>query len=63
VLSYRPLLLDDPQRDGTVIRLRVVAFEYLPQTSANLLLVSLAARHPGARVVLDPASKPGSPRK
>jgi hypothetical protein len=49
--TYRPLLLSDPQRNGTTVQLRVVTFEYLPATPANLRLLSLTARHPGARVV------------
>jgi hypothetical protein len=54
--TYRPVLLSDPQRDGTVVTLRVVTLEYLPATQANLQSLSLTARHPGARVVTDPAS-------
>lgn len=49
--TYRPILLSDPQRDGTVVQLRVVAFEYLPETAANLRNLSLTGRHPTARVV------------
>jgi hypothetical protein len=51
--SYRPLLLADPQRNGQVVMLRVLTFEYLPATPANRRLLSLTARHPGARVVTD----------
>jgi hypothetical protein len=54
--TYRPILLSDPQRDGTIVQLRVVALEYLPRTPANLRLLSLTARHPGARVVVDSGS-------
>jgi hypothetical protein len=62
--TYRPVLLSDPQRNGTVVTLRVVTFEYLPATSANLQSLSLAARHPGAQVVTDPASaKSAAPAK
>jgi hypothetical protein len=56
--TYRPVLLSDPQRDGTIVQLQVVAFEYLPTTRANLRLLSLPARHPGARVVELQSSKP-----
>ena len=56
--SYRPVLLSDPQRDGTVVDLRVVTLEYLPATPANLQSLSLTARHPGAAVV---HSGPGKP--
>jgi hypothetical protein len=48
--DYRPRYLDDPQRDGTTVRLRVVAYQYLPMTPANRALVSVTAQHPGARV-------------
>jgi len=54
--TYRPVLLSDPQRDGSVVTLRVVTLEYLPATAANLQSLSLTARHPGARVVTDPTS-------
>jgi hypothetical protein len=49
--SYRPRYLDDPQGDGTVVRLRVAAYEYLPMTSANQRLLSMTAQHPDARIV------------
>ena len=48
--DYRPRYLDDPQRDGSVVRLRVVAYEYLPMTSSNRELLSVTAQHPSARV-------------
>jgi hypothetical protein len=48
--NYRPRYLDDPQRDGTVVRLRVVAYEYLPMTGANRALLSITAQHPTARI-------------
>jgi hypothetical protein len=56
--TYRPVLLSDPQSNGTVVQLRVVTFEYLPATPANMQLLSLTARHPGARVVVQGSSKP-----
>lgn len=49
--DYRARYLDDPQRDGSVVRLRVVAYEYLPLTAANRALLSVTAEHPGARIV------------
>jgi len=55
--TYRPVLLSDPQRDGSIVQLHVVTFEYLPTTAANLSSLSLTARHPTAHVVTDPASK------
>jgi hypothetical protein len=59
--NYRPRYLDDPQRDGTIVRLRVVAYEYLPMTKANRSLLSVAAQHPTARRV--DATPPGEPGK
>jgi hypothetical protein len=61
--TYRPILLSDPQRNGGVVQLKVVAFEYLPVTSANLRLLSLTARHPGARIVSDRSSVTSSASK
>jgi hypothetical protein len=58
--TYRPIMLSDPQRNGTIVQLQVVKLEYLPRTPANLRLLSLTARHPGARVVVDSASKSSS---
>jgi hypothetical protein len=49
--SYRPIEIADPQNDGTIVHLRVVAFEYLAATPANQSLLSLTARYPGAPVV------------
>jgi hypothetical protein len=49
--SYRPVVLSDPQRSGSVVRLRVVAFRYLPVTRENLRALSLTARYPTARVL------------
>jgi hypothetical protein len=54
--TYRPVLLSNPQRNGTVVNLRVVTLEYLPATQANLQSLSLTSRHPGARVVAGSAS-------
>ncbi len=55
--TYRPVRLDDPQRNGAVVHLRVVTIEFLPATSANLQLLSLTARHPRAQVVSDGSSQ------
>jgi hypothetical protein len=54
--SYRPLEIAVPQADGTTADLRVVAFEYLPATPANMNLLSLTARYPSAALVTDPAT-------
>jgi hypothetical protein len=48
--DYRPVYLDDPQRDGSIVRLRVVAYEYLPMTPANQALLSVTAEHPRAQI-------------
>jgi hypothetical protein len=52
--DYRPRYLDDPQRDGSVVRLRVAAYEYLAMTPANRALLSVTAQHPSARIVTGP---------
>jgi hypothetical protein len=54
--NYRPIEIADPQRNGTIVHLRVVALEYLPTTRANLSLLSLTARYPSAAVVNDPTA-------
>ena len=56
--TCRPLALDDPQDDGSVLRLDVVVFEYLQRTPANLRLLSMTARHPDARVDTNPSDAP-----
>lgn len=57
--TYRPLYLDDPQRDGGVVRLRVVTLEYLPLTPSNRALLSVTAQHPTAHVATNPSYAPG----
>jgi hypothetical protein len=49
--DYRPIYLDNPQRDGSVIRARVVTYEELPTTPDNTKLLSIRAQHPDARVL------------
>jgi hypothetical protein len=49
--DYRPRYLDDPQRDGSVVRLRVVAYQYLTLTPSTQALVSITAQHPRAQIV------------
>jgi hypothetical protein len=58
--NYAPRYLDDPQRDGTVVRLRVAVFEYLPMTPSNRALLSVTAQHPGARLDTNPNDAPGA---
>ncbi|HEY1511526.1 MAG TPA: hypothetical protein VGF93_21135 [Solirubrobacteraceae bacterium] len=49
--DYRPRYMDDPQRDGSVVRVRVVTYEYLPMTASSRTLLSVTAQHPAARIV------------
>ena len=48
--TYRPVYLDNPQGDGSIVRTHVLAYEELPLTPANQSLLSLTAQHPNARV-------------
>ena len=48
--DYRPVFLDNPQGDGSVVRTHVLAYEELPLTPENEKLLSLTAQHPDARV-------------
>lgn len=57
--SYLPRYLDDPQRDGSVVRLRVLAYEYLPMTASNRGLLSVTAQHPSAQIVTDAGAASG----
>jgi hypothetical protein len=57
--DYRPRYLDDPQRDGTVVRLRVAVYEYLPMTPSNRALLSVTAQHPNARAYTNSNARPG----
>jgi hypothetical protein len=49
--NNRPRYLDNPQGDGTVVRLRLVVYEYLPMTRSDRAILSVVAQHPGARLV------------
>jgi hypothetical protein len=48
--DYRPMYLDNPQRGGSVVRTRVVAYDELPMTPDSAKLLSITAQHPDARV-------------
>jgi hypothetical protein len=48
--DYRPMYLDNPQGDGSVVRTRVVTYEELPVTPDTAKLLSISAQHPDARV-------------
>jgi len=52
--DYRPVYLDNPQGDGTVVRTTVVAYDELPLTPENEKLLSVTAQHPDARVESSP---------
>jgi hypothetical protein len=53
--DYRPLYLDNPQGDGSVVRTRVVTYEELPVNAGNAKLLSVVTQHPGARVSTESA--------
>jgi hypothetical protein len=53
--TYRPKFVDYPTRSG-LLRLRVVALEYLPRTPETMRSLSLAAQHPGVPVESNPAA-------
>jgi len=48
--DYRPVYLDNPQGDGSVVRTHVLTYQELPLTSENEKLLSLTAQHPAAKV-------------
>jgi hypothetical protein len=54
--DYRPVYLDNPQRDGSVVRTRVITYEELSLTPGNELFLSIAAQHPRASVDAGPPS-------
>ena len=56
--DYRPVYLDNPQRDGSVVRTRVITYEELPITPENELLLSITAQHPRASVATGLPSAP-----
>jgi hypothetical protein len=56
--DYRPVYVDNPQRDGSVVRTRVVTYEELPMTPENEQLLSITAQHPRASVDTNPTKAP-----
>jgi hypothetical protein len=56
--DYRPVYVDNPQRDGTVVRTRVITYEELPMTPQNEQLLSITAQHPRAPVDTNPTKAP-----
>jgi hypothetical protein len=59
--DYRPVYLDNPQRDGSVVRTEVVTYEELPITPENETLLSITAQHPRASAATSPP--PPAPNK
>jgi hypothetical protein len=59
--DYRPVYLDNPQRDGSVVRTQVVTYEELPTTPENETLLSITAQHPRASAATSPP--PPAPNK
>jgi hypothetical protein len=49
--DYRPVYLDDPQRDGSVVRTQVITYEQLP-------IISITAQHPKASADTGPPPAP-----
>jgi hypothetical protein len=51
--TYRPIVWSEPRPGGQTVQVRLITFEYLPATPANMRLLSLTDRHPSASVVSD----------
>jgi hypothetical protein len=56
--DYRPVYIDNPQRGGSVVRTRVIAYEELPNTAENEKLLDMSTQHPDARVAQGLAPAP-----
>ena len=56
--DYRPVYLDNPQRDGSVVRTQVITYEELPITPENETLLSITAQHPRASADTGPPPEP-----
>ena len=52
--DYRPVYLDNAQRDGSVVRTRVITYEELSITPEHEMLLSITAQHPRASVDTGP---------
>jgi hypothetical protein len=61
--SYIPVYIDDPQPNGSTLRFKVVAYQYLPSTPQNLPLLSISAQHPNATTDPNPNDWPASASK
>jgi hypothetical protein len=53
--DYRPVYLDNPQTDGSIVRTHVIIYEELSLTPENAQLLSVTAQHPNAFVETSPA--------
>ena len=56
--DYRPVYVDNPQHDGSVVRTRVITYEELPITPENEQLLSITEQHPRAAVATNPTKGP-----
>ena len=59
--DYRPVYLDNPQRDGSVVRTQVITYEELSITPENEMLLSITAQHP--RVSVDTGPPPAQTKQ
>jgi hypothetical protein len=59
--NYAPRYIEKPRpAGGQAARVRVLVYEYLPMTPANLDLLSVTAQHSGARIDTNPSDAPAS---
>jgi hypothetical protein len=58
--DYRPMYVDNPQRDGSVVRMRVITYEQLSMTPENEKLLSITAQHPKLGWVRTQTTPPAS---
>jgi RNA polymerase sigma-70 factor (ECF subfamily) len=54
--DYRPVYLDNPQTDGSIVRTHVITYEELSLTPDNAQLLSVTAQHPNASVETKPSA-------
>lgn len=58
--SYIPRYIDDPQSNGTTLRFKVVAYQYLAAIPQHRQLLSITAQHPDATIDTNPNDWPAS---
>lgn len=61
--DYRPRYMDDPQLDGSMVRVRVAAYEYLEMTASSRTLLSVPDQHLTARIVAGSTNESGRYRR